>query len=174
MGEYIKNIATGEEIKIGVMDHCFFSRAEIKDWLFDPDWVGWYAGKEEAGTLESFYDNPGTLYDGIPGLIRKDFAILVPLGDLEVCDHRKVDVWKKGKRGSGYQYTVECEFKGKNELWAAVVGERYNEKGEGRTIFACDCCDTLLSLPQELINKALEQMSPDQREYLAPLLKGRS
>lgn len=38
MGEYIKNIATGEEIKIGVMD-------------------------------------------GIPGLIRKDFAIPVPLGD---------------------------------------------------------------------------------------------
>ena len=169
MGEYIKNMITGEEKKIGVLDRCFYSRKQIKVWLDDPAWTGWYAGKEEAGTLEYYYNNPKTFYEGIEGLNHKEFALKVALSDLV---HEKVYIWQKGKRGNGYQYIVDCQFNGKKEIWVTIAGERYNEAGEGRTIFACDCCGVWVSLPQITIDTALENMDLSSREYLKPILKG--
>jgi len=171
MGEYIKNIVSGEEKKIGVLDRCFYSRKQIKEWLDDPNWIGWYAGKEEGGTLESYYDDPKTFYEGIEGLHHKDFAIKVMLNNSDTLAHQKVYLWNRGKRGNGYQYIVDCQFSGE-EIWVTIAGERYNEVGIGRTIFACDCCGVLLSLPQCTIDNALENMDLSTREYLKPILKG--
>ncbi|MFA5893994.1 MAG: hypothetical protein WC903_08560 [Candidatus Margulisiibacteriota bacterium] len=173
MGEYIKNTITGEEKKIGVLDNCFFSRKQIKEWLDDPAWIGWYAGKEEAGTLGRFYEDPKTLYDGVEGLNHKKFAIKVVLDDGVGFDHDEVQLNSKSHHlGNGYRYTVDCQFKGEAEIWVTIAGERYNKAGEGRTIFACDCCGALLSLPQSTVDIALENMDLSTREYLKPILKG--
>ena len=171
MGEYIKNVKTGEEIKVGVLDHCFFSRGQIERWALNPDITGWYAGKPEENTLENFLNDPKTLYDGVEGLIHKDFAIKVYFEPPEYIDHREVTVYQKGKRGSAYHFKVQCQFKGQGEVWASIVGERYNKKGEGRTIFACDCCGTLFSLYQSTLDRTLEAADQKQREYLKPILK---
>ncbi|OGC21646.1 hypothetical protein A2291_06015 [candidate division WOR-1 bacterium RIFOXYB2_FULL_42_35] len=173
MGEYIKNMITGEEVKIGVLDHCFFSRQQIKKWLDDPAWVGWYAGKEEEGTLRSFYDDHKTLYDKIEGLNYNEFAIKVVLDDSDVLEHQKVHISHKGKRGSGYHYAEDCQFKGKTEIWLTIVGERYDQAGEGRTIFACDCCEAMFSLPQQELNSIFKNIDQANRDYLQPILKGR-
>lgn len=172
MGEYIKNMITGEEKKIGVLDHCFYSRKQIKEWLDDPAWTGWYAGKEEAGTLDYYYNDPKTFYEGIEGLNHKGFAIKVALNDSADLAHQKVYLWNKGKRGNGYQYVVDCQFNGKPEIWVTIAGERYNAAGEGRTIFACDCCGVLLSLPQSVIDSALDKIDNATSDYLKPILKG--
>lgn len=171
MGEYIKNRSTGEEVKIGVLDHCFFSRQQIEAWHNDPHWVGWYGDKAENGTLEYYLNNPNSLYDKIEGLRHKDFAIEIIVDDQTAIEHDKVYIWQHGKRGNGYQYEVECQFKGQTEIWATIAGERYDEKGEGRTIFACDCCGALFNMPQSLLDKSLELMDKDMREYLKPILK---
>lgn len=173
MGEYIKNMITGEEKKIGVLDNCFYSRQQIKEWLDDPAWIGWYAGKEEEGTLGRFYDDPKTHYDGVEGLNHKEFAIKVVLDNAADFDHNEVRLNSKSRHlGNGYRFTVDCQFKGKAEIWVTIAGERYNEAGEGRTIFACDCCGSLLNLPQSNIDRALENMDLSLREYLKPILKG--
>jgi hypothetical protein len=172
MGEYIKNMATGEEKKIGVLDRCFYSRKQIKEWLDDPAWTGWYAGKEEAGTLGYYYNDIKTFYEGIEGLAHKEFAIGVVLNGSDTIEHKQVYLWQKGKQGNGYQYTLDCQFNGKAELWVTIAGERYNKAGQGRTIFACDCCGVLLSLPQGVIDDALGNMDNALREYLKPILKG--
>lgn len=172
MGEYIKNMISGEEIKIGVLDRCFYSRKQIKDWLDDPDWIGWYAGKEEEGTLDYYYNDPKTFYEKIEGLHHKEFVIKAALNDLADLSHKKVYLMNKGKKGNVYQYIVDCQLNGKTEIWVTIAGERYNELGQGRTIFACDCCGVLLSLPQSVINVALENMDNAIKEYLSPILKG--
>lgn len=172
MGEYIKNRITGEEIKIGVMDECFFSRQQIKKWLDDPDWTGWYGDKEEAGTMEYYYNNPDTLYKDIEGLTHNYNTLIVVYDEIASLVHEKVQFWQKGKRGNEYQYELACQFEGKLKMCVSIVGERYNRGGVGRTIFACDCCGTLLNLPQNVINKALEKEDESIRSYLKPLLKG--
>lgn len=172
MGEYIKNVATDEEIKIGVLDRCFFSRKQIKEWLDDPAWIGWYADKREEGTLEYYYNNPNSLYEAIEELIHKNFAIDVAHDDLKALKHEKVNIWQKGKRGNGYQYELGCQFRELSKICVRIVGERYNEAGVGRTIFACDCCGVLLNLSQGAIDRALERMDEVISKYLRPILKG--
>jgi len=173
MGEYIRNIKTGEEIKIGVLDRCFFSHKQVEDWHNDPNWVGWYGGKEEKGTLENYLKDPNSLYEMIDGLHHKEFAFKFQSPDSEIIDHCNIHVWKKGRRGNGYQYKVGCQFEQQKEVWAVIVGERYNEKGEARTIFACDCCEVLFSLPQDTIDKSLNDIDKSSREYFQEILKGR-
>jgi len=172
MGEYIKNRITGEEIKIGVMDRCFFSRQQIKKWLDDPNWTGWYAGEEEKGTLEYYVNNPNSLYEEIEGFTHKNYAIDVEHDDLKLLKHEKVNIWQKGKRGNGYQYELDCQFRGLSKICVSIVGERYNEAGVGRTIFACDCCGVLLNLSQDAIDRALAGMDEVIGNYLKPILKG--
>ena len=172
MGEYIKNLVTGEEMKIGVLDHCFYSRQQIEKWHYDKNWVGWYADKEEEGTLEYYLNNSNSLYGKIEGLVHNDFAIKLILDEPAAIEHKRVYVLKKGKRGSGYQYKVDCQFVGQKEIWAQIIGERCNKEGKARTIFACDCCEVWFSLLQEVLDKSLQNMQKELREYLAPILKG--
>lgn len=174
MGEYIRNKKTGEEVKIGVMDNCFFSHQQIESWAKDPDWEGWYANKPEERTLEDYLEDPSSLYEQIEGLHHKEFALLTTLSEEDrVLTHHPVYVYKKGKRGSAYQYTVECQQKGQKRIYVRIVGERYDEKGDGQTIFACDCCDAMLSLSKDELDQMLKEVDNPTREYLTPLLKAR-
>ena len=173
MGEYIKNIKTGEEIKIGVMDKCFHSRTQMEKWLNDPEWTGWYADKEEDGTISYYLNNPNTIYKQIENLIHNKFAIKIYLDDANEITHDMVYVSKMGKRLSGYQYKVDCQLKGGKEIWASIFGERYDENGNGRTIFACDCCEAIFSLPKKTITYLLENMSERDKKYFSKILKGK-
>lgn len=152
MGEYAKNPHTGEEIKIGVIDDSFFSKHELVD-LWDRGFRGFYANNFDSkegrtDSLRQMIDAPNILYKLPP-----DCPFDVTVHSVQVpnigIEHDTVYLWKKGNRGSSYQYIEECKQKTEIKVYAVMVGERYDVNGKVRTLFRCDCCERLFSIDKE-------------------------
>lgn len=172
MGEYIQHPITGEEIKIGVLDESFFSKQELLEFKAK-GFLGFYAGNFDTkegrqDSLDLMINETSTLFK-----LPKDcpfnpevHTVIVKLQGKSI-DHHKVYLQKKGNRGSAYTYTEECQQKEGQELYAVMIGERYNEKGEGRTILKCDCCEALFSLDIEEAER-LKKEHPYWANWIKP------
>jgi len=171
MGEYIKNPRTGEEIKIAVLDECFFSRGELLEFQ-RLGFKGFYAGnydneEHRPDTLKVVLADPNTLYTLPKGCtFNPEVDVIIVKGsDFE---HHKVILQKKGNRGSVYNYMgLKCQQEGANEIYAVMIGERYDKEGNARTIFQCDCCEALFSITKEEAER-LKREHPYWSEWIKP------
>jgi len=145
MGEYIKHPITGEEIKIGVLNHCFYSREQLLK--FKADGFKGYYGDNFNDDLDNMLNNKNggeTLYK-LPESCGFDVdchTVKVKNG----LEHSTVYLWSKGNRGNGYQYQLPCKQEDESEIYAVLIGEKFNREGSVRSIFQCDCCKALFSL----------------------------
>jgi len=171
MGEYIKNPKTGEEIKIGVLDQCFFSRDDLLRFQRE-GFKGFYAGEYDnvahrTDSLQLMLKNPNTLY-GLPKGCAFDPEVHVLIVKGSDFKHHEVILQKKGNRGSVYNYMgLKCQQEGANEIYAVMIGERYDKEGNTRTIFQCDCCEALFSITKEEAER-LKREHPYWSEWSKP------
>ncbi len=153
MGEFVKHPETGEEIKIGCMDEAFFSRSALVG-LKEKGFKGFYANEYdvEAGrkdSLDLMLNDPRTLYP-LPEGCRFNPEIHVVKIANEGIEHDTVTLQQHGNRGSVYTWTgLPCLQKTAPEIYAVLVGERYDEEGRARSIFRCDCCGQPFSISHE-------------------------
>ncbi len=152
MGEIVRHPTSGEEIKIGVIDECFFSREDLLK-IKELGYKGYYDG-EYDDSLERMLNNPDTIYSfdkkyaGITDII---FNVPIPIesrtgfGTTEYSkhtlptypgiQHEPVFLYHNGI----YNYKVECQEKNKTIIHAKAIGEQWvNDRR--CTLFKCNCC----------------------------------
>lgn len=169
MGEYVKHPGTGDVIKIGTMDTCFFSREELLDLQLN-GYHGFYRGNFDLAasrkdTLERMLKDPATLYK-VPKDCTFDSKKHILWIENVGVEHDTVILHHKGNRASVYVYVgLPCRQKDNAALHAVLVGERYDSQGRGRSIFACDCCGKLFSLTKKEAEK-LKARSPQWAAWI--------
>lgn len=125
MGEFIKNPRTGQVIKIGVLDECFYSREKLLKFK-ERGFKGFYNGRYDD-TLDNMINDSSTLYRldlEIPGI--DELKFLIPVQGIII--HQK-----------------NCRFNNCHIVEAGIAGERW-WKGQKRTVFRCADCGSPFSV----------------------------
>jgi len=168
MGEYIRRGST--EIKIGVCEHLWVTRNELL--LLEQSGYRGYYGGEYTNEIEGHLKSPSTLYafrthelalerleaEDLYRLNKPAYSASFPLTFSEKVDHEPfyASVGEHRKMN----YLLPCAYTGDAESFlnthnrpeyfsAYIVGERFFDGQEARTIFACSSCGRLFSISMD-------------------------
>ena len=166
MGEYTCH-PNGDEIKIGVMDSCFYTRSELlylkqKGYGARPPDKYNNEPYDELQVMldaDTFYqlpfEDPLRRIESEDGyLLKLQIELSGPLSLALVLEHSHINLY-----GGAYEkrrYAVNCPFgleiKNFKERFFSftLVGERWN-KEQPRSIFACAACGAWFSLPENML-----------------------
>lgn len=158
MGNYIKHIETGKQIKIGKMDEAFYSRNTLLD--FKKSGYKGFCNGQFNDELDEILEDEETLYsfDNELAVIEWNIENKVFYLPATGLTHNKINL-----KHNNYNYEVGCQEAGSKIIKAIMVGERYKD-GKLRTIFRCNCCSMLFTI-DHVTAMLLRNLFPIHKKY---------